>query len=106
MRRQISLEEYLCKLGTFTDDEFGRQFRRQFKDMRGSSELAMLQSPSSDEIEQLKIAVAIMTPNEKENAANLNDEQVKRIAADAKADEAVFAIFINGFALQCRDDEL
>lgn len=74
--------------------------RQQFKDIRGSSELAMLASPSSSELAQLKKAVAIMTPNEKGNAAALTDEQILRIAADAGVDAAVLAIFINGYALE------
>jgi signal recognition particle GTPase len=60
----------------------------------------MLASPSSSELAQLKKAVAIMTPNEKENAAALTDEQILRIAADAGVDAAVLAIFINGYALE------
>ena len=84
------------------DDEYGRQVRRQFKDIRGSSELAMLQSPSAEELEQLKRAVAIMTPNERQAPQNLADEQIEKIAADAKIDTALFAIFINGYALECK----
>ncbi|MCK4960123.1 MAG: hypothetical protein KAT00_12000 [Planctomycetes bacterium] len=76
--------------------------RSQFKDIRGSSELGMLESPSSEEFEQLERAVAIMTPTEKENAGRLSDEQVQRIAADAKVDAGLFAIFVNGFALECK----
>ena len=70
--------------------------------MRGSSELAMLQTPSGDELEQLKKATAIMTPTEKENAENLSNEQIMRIAADAKIDSGILAIFINGFVLECK----
>ncbi len=62
----------------------------------------MLESPSSEEFEQLERAVAIMTPTEKENAGRLSDEQVQRIAADAKVDAGLFAIFVNGFALECK----
>lgn len=70
--------------------------------MRGSSELAMLQTPSAEELEQLKKAVAIMTPGEKEQAGNLTDERIQRIAADANIDAGTFAIFINGYALECK----
>lgn len=59
----------------------------------------MLASPSGEELEQLKKAVAIMTPSEKENAEKLTDEQVAKIAEDAKIDSAVLAIFINGYSL-------
>ncbi len=60
----------------------------------------MLQSPSRDEFEQLEKAVAIMTPAEKKGAENLIDEQIHRIANDAKIDVGIFAIFINGYALE------
>ncbi len=86
------------------DDEFGHRVRQQFEDSRGSSELAMLQTPSSDELAQLKKAFAIMTPAEKQNAENLTDEQIQKIAADAEIDAGIFAIFINGYALECKKD--
>ena len=57
----------------------------------------MLQSPSREEYEQLEKAVAIMTPAEKENAKILTDEQIQRIADDAKIDVGIFAIF-HGYA--------
>jgi hypothetical protein len=76
--------------------------RGQFADIAGSSELAMLVTPNSEEYLQLKKAVAIMTPGEKDNAENLTDDQIQRIAADAKIDPANFAIFINGYALHCK----
>ena len=63
----------------------------------------MLGSPTAEELEQLRKAVAIMTPQEKQNAAGLTDEQVRKIAEDAKADPALFAIFINGYALYRRN---
>ena len=84
------------------DNEFGHCVRQQFEDNRGSSELAMLQTPSSDELDQLKKAFAIMTPTEKQNAENLTDEQVQRIAADAEIDTGIFSIFINGYILECK----
>jgi hypothetical protein len=62
----------------------------------------MLASPSKNEIEQLKKAVAIMTADEIKNAGSLTDEQVKKIAQDAGIDSALFAIFINGYALNCK----
>ncbi len=74
--------------------------RNQFKDIKGSSELAMLAAPSDEELQQLKKAVAIMTPGEKEKADSLTDEQIQKIASDAEIDPAIFAIFINGFELQ------
>ncbi len=76
--------------------------RNQFKDLKGSSELAMLAAPSSAELEQLKKAVAIMTPEEKQNADALTDDQIQKIAVDAQTDPGIFAIFINGYALHCK----
>ena len=99
---KISIGQYLKKVGRFSDSEYGRLIRSQFKDIKGSSELAMLAAPSAEELEQLKKAVAIMTPDEKQNADSLTDEQTQRIAADAQVDPANFAIFINGYALHCK----
>lgn len=76
--------------------------RNRFTDLKGSSELAMLAAPTAEELEQLKKAVAIMTPEEKAAAESLSDEQVQKIAADARIDPANLAIFINGFALHCK----
>ena len=86
----------------FADDEYGRRIRSQFKDINGSSELAMLQTPSSDELEQLQRAVAIMTEAEKQNTKNLTDAQIQKIAEDAKIDAGIFAIFINGYVLESK----
>jgi len=77
--------------------------RSQFKDIEGGSELAMLAAPSMEELEQLRKAVAIMTPDEKEKAGSITDEQVQRIAADARIDPANLAIFINGYTLHCKN---
>jgi len=105
----MTLEEYLERVATFTDDEFGRRMRTAFADHRGWAQLSMLKTPSGPELEQLRRAVAIMTPREKAEAHRLNDEQVRRIADDARVDPALLAIFINGYALECRagpgDDE-
>ena len=98
----MTIDAFLQKLSAFVGDDYGRQFRNQFKDNAGSSELAMLAAPSKKEYEELKRAVAIMTADEKDNAAKLTDEQVAKIAEDAKVDQAKFAIFINGFALESR----
>ena len=87
----------------FVDDAYGRQIRSQFQTIDGKSELAMLSSPSRDEYEQLSRAVAIMTAAERTEAAALSDEQVERIAEDAKVDKALLAIFFNGFALKIKN---
>lgn len=96
----MTIEDYLKSLEPFVDDAYGRQIRSQFQTIDGKSELAMLQSPSRDEYEQLSRAVAIMTTAEKEQARSLSDEQVERIADDAKVDKALLAIFFNGYALK------
>ena len=99
----MTIEEYLQSLEAFVDDAYGQQIRKQFQSIDGKSELAMLSSPSRDEYEQLARAVAIMTGDEKNEAASLTDEQVERIAEDAKVDKALLAIFINGFALKTKN---
>ena len=76
--------------------------REQFKDLAGSSELGMLVSPSKGELEELKRAVAIMTPSEKAGAENLTDEQIQTLADEAKVDPANLAIFMNGYHLYCK----
>jgi len=98
----MTIEQYLQKVARFSNSDYGRMIREQFKDIRGSSELAMLAAPSAEELEQLTTALAIMTPAEKQNADNLTDEQIQKIAADAKIDPAVLAIFINGYVLHCK----
>ena len=62
----------------------------------------MLASPTREELEQLRRAVAIMTVDEKQNADKLSDEQIHKIADDAKVEPGLLAIFINGYALHCR----
>jgi len=94
------MEEYLRKIERCVDDEYGQQIRKRFADSRGSSELAMLACPSGEELGQLTKAVAIMTPSEKAKAADLTDEQIQKIAGDAGIDAGIFAIFINGYALE------
>lgn len=90
---------YLEKVAEFAENKYGRQIRSQFRDIQGKSELAMLVTPDKDELAQLEKAVAIMTPVEKEKADELTDEQIQKIAADAKIDPANLAIFMNGYAL-------
>jgi hypothetical protein len=41
-----------------------------------------------------------MTPEEKETAEQLSQQQVERLARQAEADPALLAIFLNGYALQ------
>ena len=79
--------------------------REQFRDNEGSSELGMLASPTSGELEQLRRAVAIMTAEEKANADKLSDEQIHKIAADAKVEPGLLAIFLNGYTLHHKKRE-
>lgn len=99
---KLSLEEYIKKLSAMADDQYGQMYRRQFKDVWGTSELAMLQSPTADELEQLRRAVAIMTAKEKEMADSLTDEQAEKIAEDAKVDKGLLALFFNGYSIMCK----
>ena len=99
---KISIEQYLEKVARFSGSDYGKMIREQFEDIQGASELAMLVAPSPEELEQLKKAVAIMTPAEKENADTLSDEQTEKLAADAQIDPANLTIFLNGYALHCK----
>jgi hypothetical protein len=98
----MTIEQYLEKIARYSDDDYGKLVRDQFKDIEGASELAMLAAPTAEELGQLKKAVAIMTPAEKLNANRLTDEQVEKLAADAKTDPANLAIFFNGYAINCK----
>ncbi|MBN1805063.1 MAG: hypothetical protein JW837_07420 [Sedimentisphaerales bacterium] len=100
--KKISIEKYLEMVARFSGNEYGKLIRDQFKDIEGNCELGMLVAPTAEELEQLKKAVAIMTPAEKQNADSLTDEQTQKIAEDAKIDPANFAIFMNGYALCCK----
>lgn len=100
--KTITIEKYLENLSKFANSDYGKLVREQFADNKGDSELAMLVAPTAQELAEFKRAVAIMTPDEKNNAMNLTDEQVKKIAADAQADAANIAIFFNGYILHCK----
>ncbi len=104
MEEKLSIDQYLEKVGQMVDDMYGQMVRRQFKDIKGSSELSMLETPTKDEYEDLVNAVAIMTPREKADVENLTDEQILKIAEDAKVNAGNFAIFINGYALTVKKD--
>ncbi len=99
---KISINEYLEEVARFCDNQYGSTVRSRFEDVQGTSELAMLVVPTSEELVQLRRAVAIMTPREKQGADQLSDEQIERIAADARVDLANFTIFMNGYALLCK----
>ena len=98
----MTVEQYLEQVARFVGNQYGNLIRQRFADSKGQSELAMLQVPTRIELEELKRAVAIMTPGEKMDMAGLSDEQIQRIAEDAQADPANVAIFVNGYVLQCQ----
>jgi hypothetical protein len=98
----LTIKQYLDRVAQFAGHDYGKMFRGQFGDNDGSSELAMLVSPSRAELGELQRAVAIMTDQEKANAVDLTDDQVQRIAVDAQVDAGNLAIFINGYALYCK----
>ena len=102
MNGAITIEQYLEKVAQFAGDSYGGAVRAQFKDLEGTSELGMLACPTEEELAQLRRAVAIMTGAEKQNACNLTDQQIQRIASDAGVDAGNLAIFINGYALHCK----
>jgi hypothetical protein len=98
------LDEYLEEVARFCGSDYGKQVRGRFQDTKGTSELAMLAAPTAEELKQLRTAVAIMTPAEKQNAQSLSDEQIARLAVDAHVDPANLAIFLNGYALRLKRD--
>ena len=102
MKGSLTIEQYLENSSKFAGSDYGAMVREQFKDNKGESELGMLVAPSLEELEELKRAVGIMTPDEKQNASDLSDEQIQKIAADAGVNAGNLAIFINGYALHCK----
>lgn len=97
-----TLEAYLAQVAAFVENDYGQMMRQRFQDNQGSSELAMLISPTADELAELQRAVAIMTQEEKLQAATLSDERIRDLAADARVDAANLTIFFNGYALTCK----
>ncbi len=102
MKPKLTIKQFMENSRKFAGSDYGKMIRCQFKDDKGDSELAMLIAPTKEELEQFEKAVAIMTPNEKQNAEKLTDEQIQKIADDAKIDPANLAIFINGYILHCK----
>ena len=93
------INEYLDYVGRFCKSNFGKRFRNQFRDTKGTAELAMLASPSENEYEDFQRAVKAMTAEQKAHPEELNDIQIKDIATKAQADCGNVSIFINGFIL-------
>ncbi len=77
--------------------------RSQFASHKGWGQDAVFHAPSREEYEQLKRAVAIMTPAEKQCPEKLTDQQLRSIADDARTDPALLAIFINAYSLKMKD---
>ena len=92
-------------VGRGRGDAFGKRYRSQFRDRRGTAELAMLAAPSEEEFEDFRRAVEVMTEAEKADVEKLSDEQIREIAQRAKADTANVSIFINGYVLAKKKSE-
>lgn len=99
MAKFANLNEYLEYVGTFVNSTFGQRYRQQFRDARGTAELALLASPSEAEYRDLQSAVAVMTEDQKNHPEDLTDEQIQEIAKQAQADCGTVGIFINGYVL-------
>jgi len=100
------IEDYLEDVGRCRDNTFGQRFRSQFRDTRGSAELAMLASPNEQEYRDFCETVKVMTEVEKKNAEKLTDEQITDISRRAQADQGNVNIFFNGFALELKNRNL
>jgi hypothetical protein len=94
-----SIEEYLQYVGRFRQSSYGKQFRSQFRDSRGTAELAMLAAPTEKEYEDFERAVAVMTAQQKQCPEKLTDEHIADIAQWSNADRGNVSIFINGYVL-------
>ena len=99
MSERNGIEAYLEEVGRGRASAFGRRYRRQFRDTRGTAELAMLAAPSEAEYGDFCRAVAAMTEQEQERPEELNDEQIRDIAQRGGADSGNVSIFINGYVL-------
>ena len=95
-----SLEQYLEQVGRQRESRFGKRFRAQFRDVRGTSELAMLAAPDEKEYEDFCCAVSVMSRQEKSHPEMLGDQQIQAIADRAGADAGNVAIFLNGYVLE------
>ena len=93
------IEEYLRYVGRFRQSRYGKQFRSQFRDSRGTAELAMLAAPTEKEYEDFQRAVTAMTAEEKRCPEAVTDEQIGAIAERGGADRGNVSIFLNGYVL-------
>jgi len=99
MENCTNIEDYLEYVGRFRQNDFGRQFRTQFRDTRGTAELAMLASPSQSEFDDFRRTVQAMTEQEKSAPEELTDQQIADLARRTGADPGHVNIFINGYIL-------
>ena len=105
MKSDLTFEIFLDQIGRFRQSKFGKQFRNQFRDMRGTSELAMLKAPSEDEFQQLCRIVEVMADSEKAKPELLDDNDIEDIASRAQCDRGIVAILINGFVLERKNNQ-
>jgi hypothetical protein len=105
MEGVATIEDYLEYVGRFRANAFGKRYRRQFRDSRGTAELAMLAAPSEEEYEEFQRLVDAMTTQEKRQIPTLKDEQIRDLAQRAGVSPANAAIFINGYVLAVKKTE-
>jgi len=101
----LSIEDYLAKIGQGRHSAFGKRFRQQFADNRGSAELAMLTAPNEKEYSDFSKIVAIMTRFEKTHPDEMTEDQVQDIAKTVDIELSTVQIFINGFVLARRQNK-
>ncbi len=95
----LTMESYLEQVGQCRNSAFGKRYRNQFRDHRGTAELAMLAAPSQQEYEAFCRAVAIMTDKEKEQPESLSAQQIEDIARTAGIAAGNLHLFLNGYLL-------
>ncbi len=99
----MTIEEYLEQVGRGRNSSFGRQYRSQFRDRRGTAELGMLAAPSEEEFTDFCSAVSVMTEKEKSQVKSLTDEQRAGIAERCGGNSGNIGIFFNGYVLAGRE---
>lgn len=99
MGSNLTIESYLEEIGRFCQSSFGLRFRQQFRDTRGTAELAILKAPTQEEYRQLCRVVAVMADSEKSSPELLDDKDISDIASRAGVEQGLTAILINGFVL-------
>jgi signal recognition particle GTPase len=100
-----SIEEYLEYVGRGRGSAFGRRYRSQFRDMRGTAELAMLAAPSEEEYADFSRAISVMTDEEKTHPENLSDDEIREIAQRCGAASGNISIFVNGYVLARKQEQ-